>query len=271
MRDDYDRDDRRPRRARRDYDDRAYPARKETSVLAVVALVIGIKALLVSLIPCVGAFAILAAGFALLLSGLSVYVARGSRQGMGLPVAATVVSGAAVAISLVWVAVFGAMFGLPGDRAATRPAPPPPPPRVKPAPRALPTPAEPPVPVDEKQLLEDLAKDHIDEAIRFGPGLPATAADLDAAYRTNAAAAEAKYNNKVLEVTGAMVRVARANGDARYTLELEAGATPVACGFGAQARHALAALGRGQTVTVRGLCTGRAVGFVQLKDCVLVK
>lgn len=265
-----DRDyDRRPRRRHREYDERT-STRTEVSVLGVVALVIGIKALVVSVIPCFGAVAIFAAAFALLLAGVSVLIARNSRQGMGFPIAASVVSGLAVAFSLLWVALFGAMFGA-RESTATRPAPPPPP-VVQPPAKAPPKQVAPPAPVDDEQfqkkLLEDLAKDRIKEAIRNGPGLAVTGEKLDADYRANVVAAEAKYNEQVLEVTGVVVRVVRENGSSLYTLELEAG---VVCMFSELGKRPLGALEPGQSVAVRGLCTGRAGEVVKLKDCVLVK
>lgn len=263
---DYDRDDRPSR-----YRGSGESARSETSILGIIALVIGIKALLISVVPCFGALAIFAAGFALILAVASVLIARGGRQGMGLPVAATVVSSLAVAFSLVWVAMFSAMFGLSADHAASRPVQPPPPQFVQPQP----FPAKKIEPANdeqfEKQLLEDLAKDRVKEAIRNGPGLPVTAAELAEEYRTNAVAAEAKYDGQVLAVTGKVVRVVRVNGSPTYTLELEADKGVIACGFSAQTKHPLGALARGQTATVRGQCAGRTGETITLKDCVLVK
>ena len=270
----HDRDYDRPARARRYRSDDRFPVRQEVSWLGIVALVFGIKALVVSLIPCFGAVALFTGGFALLLAGASVLVARNSRQGMGLPVAATVVSSLAVAFSLLWVALFGAMFGITGDRSAARPAQPLPPPQVvQPQPNPVKKKVEPQLTDEqfEKQVLENLAKDRIKETIRNGPGLPVTAEQLDADYRTNVAAAEARYDGQVLAVTGKVVRVVREGSQTRYTLNLEAGTGIVTCEFTESAQRPLAALERGQTVTVRGLCTGRAGEVVKIKDCVLAK
>ncbi len=285
-----DRDERRPRRSprrsRRRYEDdregRTYP--KEVSVLGIIALVKGILALIFSVIPCFGAFAIFAGGFALLLAIVSILIARNYRHGMGFPVAATIVSGTAVAFSLLWLAVFGAMFRSTEDRASVRHAPTPPPIQAPPPPiKGNPNPLAPPKKgvedtklADEKfqkQLLEDLAKDRIKEAIRSGPGLPVTAEKLEADYLMNVVAAELKYKEKVLEVTGTVVRVVREVGKTTYTLELETGegTKTINCDFTEQQKHPLASVERGHQVKVRGLCTGRTNEFVQLKDCVLVK
>ena len=56
-------------------------------MLGIVALVKGIGALILSLIPCFGMFAIVAAGLALTLAIASILIARSGRQGMGFPVA----------------------------------------------------------------------------------------------------------------------------------------------------------------------------------------
>lgn len=281
-----DRDERRPRRARRRYDDdrsEYRTSRKEVSVLGIVALVKGIGALILSLIPCFGMFAIVAAGLALTLAIASILIARSGRQGMGFPVAATAVSGTAVAFSVMWIAMFGAMFRGSEERAERRApqSPPPPPPIVQPLPRVQPPKVLPPKfeeldkAADErfqKQLLEDLAKDRIKEAIRNGPGLPVTAEKLEADYRTNVVAGETKYKDQVLEVTGVVVRVVREPGKLSYTLELASGElATVKCEFTKQAKHPLASVEAEQKVKVRGLCTGRVNESVQLKDCVLAK
>lgn len=289
MRDDYDRtdrrdprDDRRPRPARRDYD--RPRGSGDGGPLGVIALVMGVVALVASVVPCVGALAIPVGAFALVLAIASLLIARHNGQSMGVPVAGVFVGGAAVAFSLLWIALFSAMIGG-EDRSARRPpapptvvppgpVPPAPPPAVRPNPAAKKAPE--PALTDEqfeKKLLEDLAKDRVKEAIRNGPGLPVTAAALEADFATNVVAADLKYKDKVLAVTGQVVRVVRDESKAVYTLELatDDGAKAVACDFAERAKHPLASAARGQEVTVRGQCLGRVGEVVRLKDCVVVK
>ncbi|MBY0458032.1 MAG: OB-fold putative lipoprotein, partial [Gemmataceae bacterium] len=253
---------------------------KETSVLGVVALVLGVKALLFSLIPCVGMFAIVFGSAALLLSLVSLVTARHSRQGMGFPVSATAVSGSAVGFSLMWLAMAGAVFN--GDRTAQRPAPVPfQPAPVQPVPQAnprapAPKPVPQPQPVDddraEKQLLEQLRQDRLKEEIRNGPGLAVTAETLVADFRANVVSAELSYKDRVLAVNGTVVRVG-GDGKTTFVLELEAGAdaNPIACEFTAQNKFHLAPLKPGQSVKVRGLCAGPVNEVITLKDCVVAK
>ena len=126
-----DRDADRPRRRDRDEESRParrrrgdnyqdeYPRRRRrdesqatVSVLGVISLVKGILALITSLIPCFGMFAIGIAAIALTLGIIGIIVAKRSKtQGMGLPVAGTVVSGLAVAFSIMWILIGAAFFG----------------------------------------------------------------------------------------------------------------------------------------------------------------
>ncbi len=292
MVDDYDRDRERRRweggdrdrhlarrfeRARRRYDDEYRTPRRGASTLGIIAFVGGLLALVVSLIPFLGAVAIFAGGLSLVLALASVLIARSSNQKMGFPVAATVVSGSAVACSLIWIAVIRSMMGDAGT--AKRPAPPPlpvPPPaqvrgNANPPPKA---PSENKVDEEkfQKQLLEDLAKDRIKEEIRNGPGTPVSAGTLETDYLANVVSAELRYKDKVLAVTGKVVRVIREEGKP-YVLELETGepTKTINCEFAEQTKYPLASVKRGQEVTVRGLCAGRVSAFVTLKDCVLAK
>ncbi|WP_162666875.1 OB-fold protein [Gemmata massiliana] len=291
MVDDYDRDRERRRgegsdrdrhlarrfeRARRRYDDEYRTPRRGASTLGIIAFVGGLLALVVGIIPFLGAVAIFAGGLALVLALASVLIARSSNQKMGFPVAATVVSGSAVALSLMWIAVIGSMMD---NRAARRAAPPPlpvPPPaqvrgNANPPPKA---PSENKVDEEkfQKQLLEDLAKDRIKEEIRNGPGTPVSAETLETDYLANVVSAELRYKDKVLAVTGKVVRVIREEGKS-YVLELETGepTKTINCEFAEQKKYPLASVKRGQEVTVRGLCAGRVSDLVTLKDCVLAK
>lgn len=284
MADDNNRDDRprarEMRRARREERYGPRPTERPVGALGVVALVIGVFALVGSMIPCVGMFAIPVAAVALVLSVTAIFIARAQNQSMGTPVTATAISGSAVVFSLLWMALFGSLFR--DSPTAHRPSPPPPP-VLAPAPPPVPPRGAPPQlkPVEpkltdeqfEKKLLEDLAKDRVKEAIRNGPGVAVTAAALETTFTTNTVAADVKYKDKVLEVTGQVVRVVQDNARKVYTLELatDEPTKTVSCDFTEQTKYPLASVERGKQVTVRGLCVGRDNEFVKVKDCVVVK
>ena len=87
-RDDYDDDDRPRPRDDDDYDDRPRSRRpeKQVSVLGIIALIMGVGALIVSIIPCIGAFAAIPGLLAVVLGSIGLVVAKKSngRQGTGL-------------------------------------------------------------------------------------------------------------------------------------------------------------------------------------------
>jgi hypothetical protein len=111
-----DDEDDRPRRRRRDDDD---PPRKEASVLGIFGLIASIVAVIMSVIPCVGVFAFIPAGIAMLKSVIALILAKVSqgRVGTGIPLAGTIVSAVAILIAIIQVVLIGAF-------AASRPTTP---------------------------------------------------------------------------------------------------------------------------------------------------
>lgn len=101
--------------------------------------------------------------------------------------------------------------------------------------------------------------------VRDEKALPVTAVALFAAFNTNEQAANAQYLNKALAVTGT-VSVIDANQDKQRYLILQSddALNGVMCTMRGNDFSAAA----GQTVTVKGFCSG-FVGDVKLTDCVL--
>ncbi len=268
---------------------------KYSKKLGVVALVFGIVALLGSLVPFLGAMAIFLGVASLVLGVISTLRAKHAGKNLAVPAAATGVSFSAIVFSLIWVCVIIAITRGTSTRNVSRSPVPPSPMVVRtqtqpvgtPKANAIPLPAPAKAPVvpaippantndDErahKQLLEDLARDRLLETIRSGPGLPITATKLEEVYQQNVVAAELKYKNTVLELTGTVIRVTRESGSAYYTLKLEgdAAGAVVNCDFAEKAKNPLAALERGHTAKLRGLCVGRENDAIRLKDCIIVK
>lgn len=232
-RDEYD-DDRPRRRSRRDADDYdRRPRSKQVSILGIFSLVKGIGALIVSFFPCVGAIAILPALLGLVLGLIGLIVARKSngRQGTGLPIAGMCVSGAAIAISLIWIAFMGAMTG----GAAV---------------------------VSEQEAADVRAA---------GPDVPAvTAVQLDKDFDANELKAETDYKGKVIQVTGAIKAIVR-DRPGIVVVELRGTPdSTIDCEFRREDEGQLAGRNVGDQVTVRGLCRGRRRGWVTLASCVVV-
>ena len=230
--DDFD-DDRPRRRSRRDDDDDrpARPPAKQVSILGIFSLVKGIGALLLSFFPCVGAVAIFPGLLGLFLGIIGLVVAKKShgRQGTGLPIAGTIVSGAAVVIALIWIVVVG---GFSARSAAVR----------------------------EQEEAEVQAA---------GDAVAVTAADLDRAFETNELKAEADYKGKVLAVTGTIKTIVRDRPGVVVVELRAGPDSTVDCEFRRDAEGPLAGRNIGDQITIRGKCKGRSRGWVTLEHCMV--
>lgn len=222
-----DRDDDRPRRRddedrprRRDRRDDGPPA-KQASVLGILALIGGIPSVLVNFIPCCGWVAGTVGGLvALTLGIIGLVQANGSngRIGKGLPLAGTILGGAAVLISILWVIFFTVI-------AATAPTTPG---------GSTGTPISPSDPI--------------------AASVPAAA--LVQEFKDNEPAADVKYKGKVIEVTGRVKQVNDFGGVSDISVELDGvNLASVDCNFSSNQRAAVSGLTTGSTVTVRGRCT----------------
>ncbi|HVK14383.1 MAG TPA: hypothetical protein VM597_36925 [Gemmataceae bacterium] len=251
--------DDRSRRRRRDDDDRddyhddgrSRRPDKQVSVCGVIALVKGIGALLLSFVPCIGAFAVFPGALGLLLGIIGLVIAKKSngRQGTGIPIAGVCVSIAAILISLVWWGLGMAM----SNRADQM---------VKQMEADI---------AAEKARRAEENKKALHEIESAADPIRLTAVELDTAYDDDRAAADRRYMNKIVEVTGKVSRVNRLNKP-ELTVELEGmdvGRT-VDCEFATDPDGKVDALRAGQQVTIRGKCIGRVGAWVELKPCVLV-
>ncbi len=236
----------------RDYRDENYDRPRRTrgnraktdgaTMLGVVSLVFGIKALIASLIPCVGVVAIGLATVSLTLGIVGIVIARKSPgSSIGLPVAGTIVSGLAVAFSVMWLLVMGAFFKGVKDTGQE---------------------------IAENQRQQRQAEQ---KAVRAGSAVAVSATELWDAYDTNSVNADRDYKGKVLEVTGKVVRVT--NRGFGVTVELEADENnrevAIDCEFSNDAKASLGGIKPKQTVTIRGRCKGKLGRRVTLDECVL--
>jgi len=253
---DYDDDDDfepRPRRRRdedKDYDDqprsRAKPNNGDVTAVVVqvlggLSLAQGIIALMGSLIPCVGAVAAIGGLIGLILGVIGIVVAKKSngRPSCGLAIAGTSLSVVAIVIGLIWFAIT-AIFLQSGGMV--------------------------------KQAAEQAALQEQTE-IRTSPAISVTAFALEKEFEDGNAdlKADIKYVSKIVEVTGEVVRVSRAQY--YISVELKAGedGETVDCQFRLSAESDLTAVSAGKTVKIRGKCAGKYGGSVKLVSCILMK
>ena len=97
-------------------------------------------------------------------------------------------------------------------------------------------------------------------------GMRITAAQLQQAYAADEAAANAKYLDKTLEVSGTVAGMEK-NQDGKTVLYLD---DPLS-GVGCTLRDAEATAKEGEAVVVKGFCSGSNGMGVAMRECVLVK
>jgi hypothetical protein len=242
-------DDDRPRRKRR-----KRKAEPQLNAVGAFALGTGILALIVSLIPCLGMFGAIPAFIGLILAVLGLVVAKKSdgAQSPGLPVAGLSVSLVALLIAGGW------FFWL----------------------RKVDKDLERDMAEDARQEAEwnaERAKEKAQavkdvQAAGGGAGVVrVTAIELARAYDQDEDQADARFKDRVLEVTGTIRSVdLDDDGDAYVVLLRGIRDGPVDCGFAKDpaVRERLARLKPGDTVTIRGKCLG---GGPTLEACVLVE
>jgi hypothetical protein len=103
-------------------------------------------------------------------------------------------------------------------------------------------------------------------AEREGPGITISAEDLYKAYESNETDADKLYQGKLVIVTGKVGII-----DAKIPVVwMDAPQkSHIQCSFAGDQKDAVSKLEFGQTVTVKGKCVGKVLGFVSLNDCVL--
>ena len=96
-----------------------------------------------------------------------------------------------------------------------------------------------------------------------------SASDLDYAYRNNEMRADAKYTNKIVQISGYVDSDGVSDGWLGLSVQLQAGYMSVSCHFDrTDANKARAMkLNYGSYVVIRGECQGTTLGTVQLYDC----
>jgi hypothetical protein len=110
------------------------------------------------------------------------------------------------------------------------------------------------------------------EVASTAPALSVTASQLAADYQANEVAADARYNQKIIEVSGTVDSIGKDITDTIYvTLQTgeEFAIVKPQLFFSDQHKNEAAALHKGQPLTVKCRCEGKFMN-VLLKDCVIV-
>jgi hypothetical protein len=245
--------------ARDDYADgpggaRRGPVGKGVNVCGLIALIMGIVGLIFALIPCIGVIGIPIAAIGLLLGFIGL-LTSGKTTGRGLPIAGTCVSLAGLLIGGGWL-----LFFVYASKRGQE--------RIEVMQKEMEAQAK--VAQEQAKAKEEEQKKK-DRELREGPAITVTADKLYEEYDANPLSADTKYKNKVLEVSGTVLRVDR-DAFGRVAVELDAtGDGMIRCEFPREAKDQLEKVQSKAKVVIRGRCTGAAgKDKVKLENCVLV-
>ena len=109
------------------------------------------------------------------------------------------------------------------------------------------------------------------EQPQLAPGKAMTAEELVEAYRMEPADGPGKYKGQTLDVTGTVSRKGKDFQEQLYVdLKGENKYIEVHCVYNESQRELMSALQPGQQATIRGVCDGRFMSGVVLKNSVLV-
>lgn len=105
---------------------------------------------------------------------------------------------------------------------------------------------------------------------RAAADITITAAELMNAYNNDEAAANAKYLEKVIAVTGKVVEATTNDGVTMVSLETDDDFGAISCEFDRFSEHKRTTFSPGEQITLKGLCSGKTIDVV-LVQCVLVE
>jgi hypothetical protein len=99
------------------------------------------------------------------------------------------------------------------------------------------------------------------------------AAQIFQAFKADETAANAQYNGKIVAVSGAVLESKTVEGVTKVTLAAGADDATVLCEFDPNTKHARTAFTAGESVTIKGECTGADAidGAINLARCAEVK
>jgi hypothetical protein len=108
---------------------------------------------------------------------------------------------------------------------------------------------------------------NLDKQVESEAGIAVTAETLSKAYKDNGASANTTYQGKVVQVTGTVSKVI---SPTEIELAGTAGGEPVRCQASLSKLSLFQNTTAGQNVTVKGLCTGKPLGYLQVSTCISV-
>ena len=114
----------------------------------------------------------------------------------------------------------------------------------------------------------------VEEKTKTEVAIPVKSSVLYEAYEANEVAADQKYKDKVLEISGKVISIDKSLGDIIVALngliDNEYEIMGIRCRFDASHAAEAASLSKGQSIKIKGICEGTILG-VNISGCSLVK
>ncbi len=108
---------------------------------------------------------------------------------------------------------------------------------------------------------------NLDKLVENDPGTPVTAVALSTAFKDNPANANTQFQGKTVLLTGTVSKV---TSPMEIELAGTPGGDPVRCQASISNTTLFQNVAPGQTVTVKGYCTGKLMGSLQVSTCLSV-
>ena len=103
------------------------------------------------------------------------------------------------------------------------------------------------------------------------PAIEVTLNELFSAYKENEVAADSKFKNKKIKVTGKISDFGTTLGFGNPTISFSYGFDTFQMTFDKSDSERIGQLKKGNTITVEGKCTGSLAGDISMSDCKIIK
>lgn len=102
-----------------------------------------------------------------------------------------------------------------------------------------------------------------------GPSYRMSPEQLYGEYDANKIAADARYKDKIISITGEINRIGKDITDTAYVVIGGTGLNGVQCMFPKDQESSISRLSRGQIITAQGQLSGQIVGNIIMDGCIL--
>lgn len=213
--------------------------------MGIASLVIGIISTIIGFIPLCNYFALIPAGVGLILGIIDIPLSKKKQKSIGFGIAGTVLNAAAIILIIVWTMAIGGAASKTTDSLTKL-----------------------------NDTVKDLKNENTTENIK--PEFSLSASALYKEYKKNEVAADNKYKDKIIKISGTVDSIGKDVMKNTYIMLVGEGVIEglngIQCFFPDKASGDIAKINKGDNVTIQGKCDGLMLGInLGIKNCNLVK